>query len=137
MFRNRPATSIDNDALRVTVIHQATYTVGTLELLHERRRYVGSQRFSMFCRSAILVCVTAAGVLTTTVGVLAQAIKDVQTPDTPLVLKAQGSFFVGGEKAEQTQGELGNLGPGGHITVNQMYGTGTWCRRVVTATCRW
>ena len=52
---------------------------------------------------------------------MAQALKDVQTPDTPLVLKAQGSFFVGGEKVEQTQGELGDLGPGGHITVNQMY----------------
>ena len=52
---------------------------------------------------------------------MAQAIKDVQTPDTPLVLKAQGSFFVGGEKADQTQGELGDLGPGGRITVNQMY----------------
>ena len=51
----------------------------------------------------------------------AQALKDVQTPDTPLVLKAQGSFFVGGEKAEQTQVELGDLGPGGHIAVNQMY----------------
>ena len=51
----------------------------------------------------------------------AQALKDLQTPDTPLVLKAQGSFFVGGDKAEQTQVELGNLGPGGHITVNQMY----------------
>ena len=37
------------------------------------------------------------------------------------MLKAQGSFFVGGEKVEQTQGELGDLGPGGHITVNQMY----------------
>ena len=47
--------------------------------------------------------------------------RTVQTPDTPLVLKAQGSFFVGGEKVEQTQGELGDLGPGGHITVNQMY----------------
>ena len=53
--------------------------------------------------------------------VAAQAITDLQTPDTPLVLKAQGSFFVGGEKAEQTQVELGDLGPGGHITVNQMY----------------
>jgi pimeloyl-ACP methyl ester carboxylesterase len=38
-----------------------------------------------------------------------------------VVLKAQGSFFVGGEKVEQTQAELGNLGPGGHISVNQMY----------------
>ena len=54
-------------------------------------------------------------------GVMAQALKDVKTPDKPLVLKAQGSFFVGGEKVEQTAGELGDLGPGGHITVNQMY----------------
>ena len=66
------------------------------------------------------------GVALTTVcgagsSVLAQSLKDVQTSDTPLVLKAQGSFFVGGEKVEQTQGELGDLGPGGHITVNQMY----------------
>ena len=52
---------------------------------------------------------------------MAQALKDVKTADTPLVLKAQGSFFVGGDKVEQTQGELGDLGPGGHITVNQMY----------------
>jgi len=51
----------------------------------------------------------------------AQALKDVKPPDTPLVLKAQGSFFVGGEKAEQTQGQLGDLGPGGHVAVNQMY----------------
>lgn len=52
---------------------------------------------------------------------VAQSVKDVQVPDTPLVLKAQGSFFVGGEKVEQTREELGNLGPGGHIAVNQMY----------------
>ena len=62
-----------------------------------------------------------AGLLCAAVGANAQALKDVQTPDTPLVLKAQGSFFVGGEKAEQTQVELGSLGPGGHIAVNQMY----------------
>jgi len=82
---------------------------------------VESQRFSMLCRSAVLAVVTIAGVLGMASSVAAQAIKDVQVPDTPLVLKAQGSFFVGGEKAEQTQGELGNLGPGGHIAVNQMY----------------
>ena len=80
-----------------------------------------SQRFSKLCRSSILVCAALAGVLGTAVNVRAQALRDVQTPDTPLVLKAQGSFFVGGEKVEQTQGELGDLGPGGHITVNQMY----------------
>ena len=51
----------------------------------------------------------------------AQALKDLKTQDTPLVLKAQGSFFIGGDTVEQTQGQLGNLGPGGHIAVNQMY----------------
>jgi pimeloyl-ACP methyl ester carboxylesterase len=60
-------------------------------------------------------------VLGTAISVAGQAITDLKTPDTPLVLKAQGSFFVGGDKAEQTQVELGGLGPGGHITVNQMY----------------
>jgi hypothetical protein len=58
--------------------------------------------------------VALAGLLGTPSSVLAQALKDVQNPDTPLVLKAQGSFFVGGEKVTQTQGELGNLGPGRH-----------------------
>ena len=79
------------------------------------------QRFSRLYRRAILAGVIVAAVLGTAGDVMAQALKDVQTPDTPLVLKGQGSFFVGGEKAEQTKGELGNLGPGGHITVNQMY----------------
>jgi pimeloyl-ACP methyl ester carboxylesterase len=73
-----------------------------------------------FGRMLVFV-VAVAGILARADGAAAQALKDVQTPDTPLVLKAQGSFYVGGEKAEQTQGELGNLGPGGHITVNQMY----------------
>ena len=76
----------------------------------------------MVCRRGIFAGVIAAALLLGTAGdLMAQALKDVQTPDTPLVLKAQGSFFVGGEKVEQTQGELGNLGPGGHIAVNQMY----------------
>ncbi len=79
------------------------------------------ERVAKQCRSAILFGVTLTGVLGAASSVTAQALKDLQTPDTPLVLKAQGSFFVGGEKANQTQGELGNLGPGGHITVNQMY----------------
>jgi len=82
---------------------------------------VGSQRFSMWARPALLVLAAVAGLLGMAGSMAAQALRDVQVPDTPLVLKAQGSFFVGGEKAEQTQGELGNLGPGGHIAVNQMY----------------
>ena len=75
----------------------------------------------MVYRPVILVGFMVAAILGTGGDVMAQALRDVQTPDTPLVLKAQGSFFVGGEKVEQTQAELGNLGPGGHIAVNQMY----------------
>jgi pimeloyl-ACP methyl ester carboxylesterase len=72
-------------------------------------------------RSAIVVAVSLAGVLSAAGTAMAQALKDVQTSDAPLVLKAQGSFFVGGDKAEQTRVELGDLGPEGHIAVNQMY----------------
>ena len=73
-------------------------------------------RMRLFLAGVALACV-----LGTVIGAEAQALRDVQTPATPLVLKAQGSFFVGGEKVEQTEVELGSLGPGGHITVNQMY----------------
>ena len=59
--------------------------------------------------------------LSTAPAASAQTLKATQTPDAPLVLKSQGSFFVGGEKVQQTQGQLGDLGPGGHITINQMY----------------
>jgi pimeloyl-ACP methyl ester carboxylesterase len=59
--------------------------------------------------------------LSAPVSVMAQAFKDLQAPDTPLVLKAQGSFFAGGDKSEEMRVELGGLGPGGHIAVNQMY----------------
>lgn len=72
-------------------------------------------------RSAILAAAAMVAVLGVSTEAQAQALKDIQPPDTPLVLKAQGSFFVGGETVEQTAGELGDLGPGGHITVNQMY----------------
>ena len=79
-----------------------------------------SQSCVMLVRAALMVGLALAGGLGAADSAMAQSLKDVQAPDTPLVLKAQGSFFVGGEKVEQTQGELGNLGPGGHIAVNQM-----------------
>jgi pimeloyl-ACP methyl ester carboxylesterase len=72
-------------------------------------------------RSGVLGVFALAGVLAAPVAAAAQALADLQAPDTPLVLKAQGSFFVGGESVAQTQAQLGNLGPGGHITINQMY----------------
>jgi pimeloyl-ACP methyl ester carboxylesterase len=52
--------------------------------------------------------------------VFAQSFDNLQTPQSPLVLKAQGSFFVGGESVAQTEGQVG-FGPPGHVTVNQMY----------------
>src|SRR4051794_22912992 len=79
------------------------------------------QLFSMLCRQAILVGVVVAGVVGAPAGAMAQAFNDLHTAETPLVLKAQGSFFVGGESAEQTRPELGGVGPGGHIAINQMY----------------
>src|SRR6476620_6628591 len=73
------------------------------------------------CRPWARALVAVIAALGAASGARAQGLKDVQTPDTPLLLKAQGSFFVGGETVEQTARELGDLGPGGHITVNQMY----------------
>jgi pimeloyl-ACP methyl ester carboxylesterase len=82
---------------------------------------VASHRLWRSFERALAAGTLIAGLLVSAGDAAAQARKDVQTPDTPLVLKAQGSFFVGGDKVEQTPSELGNLGPGGHITVNQMY----------------
>jgi hypothetical protein len=39
----------------------------------------------------------------------------------PLVLKRQGSFFVGGEEIAAAAGDLGQGAAPGHITINQMY----------------
>ena len=80
-----------------------------------------SQRSLALCRTSILSVTALAAAFGTFDNLKAQALKDVQTAGAPLVLKAQGSFFVGGDKVEQTKSELGNLGPGGHITVHQMY----------------
>lgn len=63
----------------------------------------------------------AAGIFGTVDGLYAQSYRNLQTPETPLVLKAQGSFFVGGERVRQTRAELGDFLPDGHITINQMY----------------
>lgn len=52
---------------------------------------------------------------------LGQSLKDLKTEQKPLILKSQGSFYVGGEKSKQTFEQLGSFGPDGNITVNQMY----------------
>ncbi len=55
------------------------------------------------------------------IGVKAQKLSSIIGSDNPLVLKAQGSFYVGGESEMQTREQLGGICPGGHVTVNQMY----------------
>lgn len=52
---------------------------------------------------------------------MAQEIGDIQGAQVPLVLKARGSFFVGGEVVEQSFVELGSRRPADRVTVNQMY----------------
>jgi len=79
------------------------------------------KRFSRSFQSAVLVSSILVGFLGTAIMAMAQDFKNLQTPKSPLVLKAQGSFFVGGEKVEQTHAELGSFGPPGHISINQMY----------------
>lgn len=78
-------------------------------------------QFHKLLRSLVLAGGMLAGILGMRMQAGAQAYKDLQTQKSPLVLKAQGSFYVGGETVEQTQAELGSFGPGGRITVNQMY----------------
>ena len=51
----------------------------------------------------------------------AQNLTDIQRQQSPLVLQAQGSFYVGGKSEQQTREELGGICPDGHVTVNQMY----------------
>ena len=51
----------------------------------------------------------------------AQNLADIQRQQSPLVLQAQGSFYVGGKSEQQTREELGGICPDGLVTVNQMY----------------
>lgn len=51
----------------------------------------------------------------------AQKLTDIQHQQSPLILQAQGSFYVGGRSEQQTREELGGICPDGHVTVDQMY----------------
>ncbi len=51
----------------------------------------------------------------------AQDFRDLKTPESPLVLKSQGSFFVGGDSIERTFAQLGGFSPAGRVTVHQKY----------------
>ncbi len=52
---------------------------------------------------------------------LAQTLQSLQTPDTPLVLKSKGSFYVGGRSVEQTSAQLGGPAQPDAVTIDQMY----------------
>src|SRR4051812_44257258 len=106
---------------QILVLFAETGRSGLDARFNYRRQHMNNQRFPMLCRSAILIGVSVAGALVPLGGLKAQSMRDLQIPGKPLVLKAQGSFFIGGEKSEQTRVELGGLGPSGHIAVHQMY----------------
>lgn len=55
------------------------------------------------------------------IGTKAQKLSSIIPSESPLVLKSQGSFYVGGESEMQTREQLGGICPDGHVTVNQMY----------------
>lgn len=75
---------------------------------------------SRVLRSAVAAAVLGCAIAAQTPAA-AQALTDVQPAQSPLVLKARGSFFVGGEQVERSALELGGLGPADRITINQMY----------------
>ena len=72
--------------------------------------------------------VVAVAVWGAPIAAIAQELREVKTPDKPLVLKAQGSFFVGGEKAASVPG----------ATSRSIRCTcAIWFRKTVTATYPW
>src|SRR5574338_352305 len=77
--------------------------------IHPTGEHVRTEHVPGLRRSSIVLGAALAALLGTAASARGQALEDVRTPDTPLVLKAQGSFVVGGDTVEQTQGELGDL----------------------------
>ena len=68
----------------------------------------------------VLCALAVAGLGAVPASAAAQELRDVRSTE-PLLLGSRGSFYVGGETVERNAVELGNLGPGDAITVNQMY----------------
>lgn len=60
-------------------------------------------------------------ILTSTNRSFTQSFKNLRIHSKPLILKSQGSFYVGGEKSNQTFEQLGSFGPAGNISIHQMY----------------
>jgi pimeloyl-ACP methyl ester carboxylesterase len=74
-----------------------------------------------FPKSFVLAGAFLAGTFGTAMTAEAQDVSDLQTPKSPLVLKAQGSFFVDGDLITADAGSLGQGRPAGQIVINQMY----------------
>ena len=72
-------------------------------------------------KSFVLASLIIAALLAAAITAEAQKFNALQTQKSPLVLKAQGNFYVGGETVEQTRDEMGSFGPAGRISINQMY----------------
>ena len=73
-------------------------------------------------RSVVGACLAVTASLGLATAAMGQDLGDVKTPKSPLVLKAQGSFFIGGEKALETATQLTSSdGLSGHVTNNQLY----------------
>lgn len=70
---------------------------------------------------AVLAGVLLAGSFAAATNAAAQDVSDLKKPKSPLVLKAQGSFVVGGQEIAAAPGDLGQGAAAGHIIVNQMY----------------
>jgi len=82
--------------------------------------------------STSILCATVVAAALNLSSAAAQELKSVKAPETPLVLKARGSFYVGGSVAQLSAPQLGELAapapPGTNlaknadqVTVNQMY----------------
>jgi len=73
----------------------------------------------------VTLCIVPAflGIFAFASPVSAQTFSSLQAQKTPLILKARGSFFVGGELKAETANQVGLFAgqDGGHVTVKQMY----------------
>ena len=72
-------------------------------------------------RTFALAGIVLAGTFATALTAGAQDVPDLQFAKSPLVLKGQGSFVIGGENIQAQAGDLGLGAAAGHFTIKQMY----------------
>ena len=74
-----------------------------------------------FPKTFVLAGVVLAVTFATAITAAAQDVPDLQMSKSPLVLKGQGSFVIGGENIQEQAGDLGLGAAAGHFTIKQMY----------------